>query len=169
VCDGVGENHLGKTLMAIRDELRPARPKHVLVCGGRAWGVRLYNEFSDVDAAERERDRIRAEAERDAVHSALDRVLRKYPDLVVIEGGAKGADTIAREWARERGLHVQEYLAEWAKYGKRAGFLRNERMLREGKPDAVIAFPGGSGTAMMCEIARAAGVPVWEPLAPVLR
>jgi hypothetical protein len=55
--------------------------------------------------------------------------------------------------------------AEWKKHGKRAGPLRNMRMLEEWKPDGVAAFPGGSGTADMIAQARNAGVKVWEPCA----
>jgi hypothetical protein len=51
---------------------------------------------------------------------------------------------------------------EWRMFGKRAGILRNERMLKEFKPDIVLAFPlpQSRGTVHMMEIARAAGVPV---------
>lgn len=44
--------------------------------------------------------------------------------------------------------------------GKAAGPIRNQRMLDEGKPDLVVAFPGGRGTADMVRRAKAAGVPV---------
>jgi len=52
--------------------------------------------------------------------------------------------------------------AEWDKFGRRAGPLRNEQMLREGKPDVVVAFPGGRGTAHMVRIAKEAGIDVLE-------
>ena len=83
-------------------------------------------------------------------------------NLVIIHGGAKGADTLAGYWAVNNGVPVEEYKAEWDKYGKKAGYLRNQKMLDEGKPDLVVAFPGGPGTAMMVKIARKAGVPVHE-------
>ena len=44
-----------------------------------------------------------------------------------------------------------------------AGPKRNQQMLDEAKPDMVVAFPGGKGTAHMRQIAKAAGVPVWQP------
>jgi hypothetical protein len=50
--------------------------------------------------------------------------------------------------------------ANWKQYGKSAGYRRNTQMLEEGKPDIVIAFPGGRGTEMMCEIAETAGITV---------
>lgn len=85
------------------------------------------------------------------------------PIGVVIHGGATGADEAAAKWgkwAASDGVKTIEFRANWRKYGKRAGPLRNERMLGEGKPDAVIAFPGGRGTADMVTRAEAAGVRV---------
>ena len=78
----------------------------------------------------------------------------------IIEGGAKGADKLAREWAASRGIPVRTFKADWRRYGRGAGPQRNEQMLDEGKPDLVVAFPGGSGTASMMRLARAAGVRV---------
>lgn len=82
---------------------------------------------------------------------------------VLIHGGATGADQAAAEWgerSRADGVKVVAFPANWRKYGKRAGPLRNQRMLVEGKPDAVIAFAGGRGTADMVARAEAAGVRV---------
>lgn len=81
-------------------------------------------------------------------------------NLTIIEGGAKGADLGALHWARHNDIPVETYRADWDKYGKRAGYIRNVQMLNEGKPDLVIAFPGGKGTQMMINLAEAAGVPV---------
>ncbi len=50
--------------------------------------------------------------------------------------------------------------AEWSKYGRRAGPIRNKQMLDVGKPHLVVAFPGGAGTANMVKQAKAAGVPI---------
>ena len=87
-------------------------------------------------------------------------VLDYYRPAVVIHGAARGADTLAGEWAKARGVPVQEFPADWKRYGNAAGPIRNQQMLREGKPDVVIAFPGGRGTANMIEQARCFGVPV---------
>jgi hypothetical protein len=54
------------------------------------------------------------------------------------------------------------YMADWDGLGRKAGPIRNQRMLDEGKPDLVIAFPGGRGTADMVRRAREAGVEVVE-------
>jgi len=51
---------------------------------------------------------------------------------------------------------------EWDELGKKAGPLRNQRMLDEGKPDLVVAFPGGGGTKDMVRRAVSAGVAIHE-------
>jgi hypothetical protein len=78
----------------------------------------------------------------------------------VIQGGAKGADRTARSVAEQLGIMVREFPADWEKYGKAAGPIRNQQMLNEGKPDLVIAFPGGKGTQDMINRAKKAGVKV---------
>lgn len=108
----------------------------VLFCGSREWT---------------DRDRIR-------------RDLESLPErAVVIEGGARGADRIAREEAHGLGLHVATVPALWDHYGRSAGFRRNEAMARL-EPDFVYAYPlGGPGTAQMIELAEANCIPVREP------
>lgn len=110
----------------------------VLVCGGRNFSNRkmLYDTLN-------------------ALHIRLG-------FSVVIEGEAKGADLMSKDWAEDHDIEVDEYPAKWRVYGKSAGYKRNTQMLVEGKPDLVVAFPGGRGTAMMVEIAKNAGVEVME-------
>lgn len=67
---------------------------------------------------------------------------------VLIHGNARGADTLADIWAQGCGRKSERYPAEW------------ERMLVEGRPHAVLAFPGGRGTQDMMDRALANGVPV---------
>lgn len=104
----------------------------VLVCGGR--------DYANVDR----------------VYAVLDDIAPSH----IIHGGAKGADAIAAMWADERRVPVDAYCAMWDEHGRAAGPLRNQRMLDEGKPDLVVAFLGGRGTADMVRRARAAGVEV---------
>lgn len=75
----------------------------------------------------------------------------------VIEGGARGADRLARVWAQVRGVPYKTVDADWNRLGKAAGHERNGRMLLE-KPDRVIAFRGGKGTQNMVWQAREAHV-----------
>jgi hypothetical protein len=108
----------------------------VLVCGGRDYTnkIRVY------------------------------KVLNEYLSIValIIEGGAKGADALARAWAKEHCVPYSTYEADWEKYGRAAGPIRNTRMQKEGKPDLVIAFGGNTGTNHMVKIAKAAKIPVRE-------
>lgn len=97
-------------------------------------------------------------ADREAVFEALD-ALRP---AVIMHGRAKGADSLAHCWALERRVEVSAYGAQWAEHGKAAGPIRNQRMLDEGKPDMVLAFPGGRGTADMVRRAVAANVLVYR-------
>ena len=81
----------------------------------------------------------------------------------IIQGGASGADRGAEMWAKsERRCSCITYPANWKKYGKRAGPIRNQRMIDEGKPDLVVAFPGGKGTADMVQRARNSFIKVLE-------
>jgi len=80
--------------------------------------------------------------------------------ITIIHGDAKGADFCARLWAILWSTSEERFPANWDKYGKSAGSVRNKQMLEEGKPDLVVAFPGGNGTANMIKIAREKGVRV---------
>ena len=79
---------------------------------------------------------------------------------VIITGMARGADTLAFDYAVMENIETEEYPAQWEIHGKKAGPIRNQQMLDEGKPDLVIAFPGGNGTADMVRRAKKAGVKV---------
>jgi len=114
------------------------RALRVLVCGGRN-----FHDFK-LMAAE------------------LDRIHRSDGIALVISGAARGADTLAESWAALFGVGLVRFPADWARHGKAAGPIRNQQMLDEGKPDLVVAFPGGAGTADMVRRAKAAGVPVNE-------
>jgi hypothetical protein len=104
----------------------------ILVCGGRDY------------------------CDRSSVFDALSR----YTPSVIIEGGARGADRFGREWAQDNNVPVETYPADWETHRKAAGPIRNAKMLKEGKPDLVVAFRGGKGTLNMMTLARRAGVRV---------
>ena len=80
----------------------------------------------------------------------------------IISGMASGADSLAAEWAEKFGFPLHKFPADWNAHGKAAGPIRNQRMLDEGKPDLVLAFPGGRGTADMVRRAKSAGIRVVE-------
>ena len=108
----------------------------ILVCGGR--------NFND--------------------HDLFGRTVDPYTPVVrlIIHGGATGADEMAHNWADWYDIPEQYHVANWSEYGKAAGPIRNQAMIDEGKPDLVLAFPGGRGTADMVRRARAAGIKVEE-------
>jgi hypothetical protein len=107
----------------------------VLFCGSRKWT---------------DRDRIRRDLESLSEGS------------VVIEGGAPGADRIARQEAQKLGIHVATVNALWDYYDKPAGYRRNEAMARL-EPDYCYAYPlGGPGTAQMIQLAEDNCIPVRE-------
>jgi len=90
----------------------------------------------------------------------LDGIHARRPISLLIEGGSTGVDNLARRWAFARGIAVATHRADWDRYQRRAVPVRNARMLREGRPELVVAFKGGRGTAHMVTIAAAALVPV---------
>lgn len=110
----------------------------VLVCGGRYF-----------------RDRVRFFDVMDDLHAR-----RRFS--AVVHGCASGADHEAEVWGVTRELHVLRFPPEWDMHGKSAGPIRNRQMLEVGRPDLVVAFPGGRGTADMVRRARAAGIEVIE-------
>jgi hypothetical protein len=112
----------------------------------------------------------RSYANKMRVWSTLNQLLQEHGDLVVIEGGADGADAFARAWCararrspeRRDKVHLITEEADWDRHGKAAGPIRNARMLLVHKPDLVVAFSGGRGTANCVEQARKLGVEVRE-------
>lgn len=110
-----------------------------IVCGGRSYSDSKYLE------------------------QVMDLCLGWWNLTCVITGGAKGADSLAHQWALKRGLATEVHMADWDTYGKPAGMIRNREMLTIGQPNVVIAFPGTTGTENMITISRKAGVPVFIP------
>lgn len=112
--------------------------ERILVCGGRGF------------------------AEQALLFGVLDMEAESAHVFTIIQGGADGADRLARLWCHSRKVRFDNYPADWRSHGRAAGPIRNQTMLAEGKPTKVIAFPGGRGTADMIRRARSAGVPVFE-------
>jgi hypothetical protein len=112
-----------------------AAPEVALFCGSRDW------------------------TDREAIRRDLEAL---PPNSVVIEGGARGADRIAREEAQALGIHVATVPALWDFHGKGAGYRRNEAMARM-RPDFVYAYNlGTGGTEQMIRVAEAECIQVRE-------
>lgn len=105
-----------------------------LVCGGR--------DFTD-------RDMLR--------NVMLDLMSIRGCPARILHGAARGADTLAGEWAERMAIEVVAVPADWKTHSRSAGPIRNQTML-DMRPDFVVAFPGGRGTADMVRRSREAGI-----------
>ena len=78
----------------------------------------------------------------------------------IISGGAKGADMMARRYAKENNITIREYIPNWNLYGKSAGYKRNVFIVDDA--DQLIAFWDGSskGTRHSIDLAQKRGIPV---------
>ena len=123
----------------------------VLVCGGREFG---FTRSTDPRLKEIANDQFMF------IFDKLDQFLEQHDVEILIAGGANGADDLAESWAKLNNIKTEIYPADWEKYGKRAGYVRNKEMLESGKPDIILAFPGGQGTKNMIQLGLDAGVPV---------
>lgn len=124
----------------------------VLVTGGRHFTYRQY------------------------VFRRMALLAQSYKIAVIIHGAASGADRLAAEWAKSVNIPTLPFQADWRNishpkakvrmdsrgiaYDATSGIRRNQTMLDVGRPDLVIAFPGGPGTADMVQRAKKAGIPV---------
>lgn len=105
----------------------------------------------------------RGYADKEKMFEVMDRLHSRFFLSMVIHGAASGADSIAGQWARDRGVQEVVCPANWHVHSRRAGYLRNSAMA-DLQPDAVLAFPGGVGTNMMVEIAGERNIPVIDAL-----
>lgn len=132
VCNGIGDNVLGKILMDLRDYYNPF---YCLVVGSR--------NFDNYEL----------------MRGILDYLLQNKKYVVIVSGGAKGADSLAERYANEHNYRLKVFPANWDKYGKSAGYKRNEQMhlyisAPSDKDRGVVAFWDGSskGTAHNFEL-----------------
>jgi hypothetical protein len=125
----------------------------VLVTGGR--------DYDDQDAER-------------AVFAYLDCLACEEPIATILTGACsatpenrkrglmQGADWMAIRWAVSREVSFVGMPAEWSRFGRPAGPRRNREMIKFGKPDLVVAFPGGDGTKDAVTFARERGIRVIE-------
>lgn len=83
----------------------------------------------------------------DLLKSKLNHLLQNQGnEVVIVSGGAKGADSLAERYAKEKDLPLKIFPAEWGKYGKSAGYIRNEEMhkyISKQNKRGVVAFWDG--------------------------
>ncbi len=121
----------------------------LLVCGGR--------DYADSAHVFGVLDRLQPLA---VVHGACG-VDADQPRWALL----RGADRLVDAWCTWRQVPAIRVPARWSALGRRAGAVRNQQMLDLYHPALLIAFPGHLGTADMVLRARAAGIPVWKPVA----
>lgn len=85
-------------------------------------------------------------------------------EIVIISGHASGADSLGERYAQEKGFKIETYPADWKKYGRAAGPIRNEQMANIA--NALIAFWDGKskGTKSMINLAKKKGLQVFVAL-----
>lgn len=118
--------------------MQPKRAIRILITGSRTW--------NNIDT--------------------IERVLKAYAvpkqRVVMVSGHCpKGADWICEQWAHELGWAVEKHPANWTKYGKAAGFIRNDEMTLKGA-DVCLAFirANSKGATHCVRMAKARGIPV---------
>jgi len=96
----------------------------------------------------------------DLLWSTMDALLEGVQDVTIVSGGARGADKMGERYADSKNLPVQRYPADWNKYGKQAGYLRNAEMAANA--DALVAFwdKKSNGTRHMIDLAKKAGLTI---------
>ncbi len=144
ICNGIGDNNLGKILMDLRDYYNPF---YCLVVGSRS-----FNDYQ-------------------LMCEKLDFLLQNKKYIVIVSGGAKGADSYAERYANEHSdkCRLKVFEADWNKYGKSAGYKRNEQMhlylcSPSDKDRGVVAFwstiEQSKGTKHNFKLAREYGNPI---------
>lgn len=133
------KTHLAAVLAkdaTLGEDMPKDREMRVLICGGRDY------------------------RNRDQFFNTMDSLDQQYRVSHVIHGCARGADHQAEVWGTLRNKEMLRFPADWNNLGRAAGMIRNKKMLDEAKPQLVVAFPGGKGTANMVQRARLRNIQV---------
>ena len=100
-------------------------------------------------------------ADTETFNIVLCYIYSKIQFTKIVHGGAQGADTLADLLGHCTNVPRSVYEADWKKYGKAAGMIRNREMLDKNEDlDLVVAFPGGKGTAGMIKLSKERNIPV---------
>ena len=92
--------------------------------------------------------------------TSCDNLLTQFTNIEIVSGTARGADKLGERYAREKGYDIKQFPANWDKFGKSAGYIRNDEMAQYS--DMLIAFWDGTskGTKHMIDLANKRGIKV---------
>jgi len=100
-------------------------------------------------------------ADYETLKAYADRKLANITETIeIVSGGARGADALGEQYARERGYQIKRFPADWKQYGRAAGPMRNKAMAMYA--DALLAYWDGEsrGTKNMIELAKEQGLKI---------
>lgn len=90
----------------------------------------------------------------------LDTIIKErgYSNITIVSGGARGADSLAEKYAKNRGYALIVKKADWDRYGKRAGYLRNEEMAEIADICVGFVVNDSKGSTMMLKLCANRGI-----------
>lgn len=95
----------------------------------------------------------------------VNRIINESPYVYrfseLVSGMARGPDLLAVKWAKERHIPIKEFPADWEKFDKRAGFIRNEEMANYADALIAIRVNDSPGTTHMLDTMRKLGKPTY--------
>jgi hypothetical protein len=101
-------------------------------------GVVGSRTFNDYELCKKTLDKI------------VKKLLNKHEQIIIVSGGANGADSLAKKYAKEHKIKIIEFLPNWDKHGKAAGFIRNKDIIE--KSDILVAFWDGKSAGTLSSI-----------------
>jgi len=107
--------------------------KFIAVVGGR--------DFGTIKDSTNPKSRAQAESDYKLLAYTLNDLINIPTDVTIVSGGARGADTLAENYAKMIGVNTIIFKADWKKYGRAAGMIRNKDIIAQA--DVVVAFWDG--------------------------
>lgn len=92
------------------------------------------------------------------IKSLLDKIVSEYNIDTIISGTARGADRLGERYAREHNLNLEQYPADWDRYGKSAGYIRNKVMVEQADVLLALWKDRSPGTGHTIELAKKKGI-----------
>lgn len=98
------------------------------------------------------------------INESLDAFHAQNKITIMIHGDSPGAERACAKWAHGKkcGIIIRPYPHDPIRYGNSSEYIRNALMLEEETPEALIAFPGSSGTNDLKRISKKARIPIFE-------